>query len=80
LLLLHGDVDTNVPLGESIQMFNALRILGTPVELIQVEGENHGIVDYHRRIAWVKTIMAWFDKWLKDQPQWWKEMYPDRNL
>ncbi|MCL2131016.1 MAG: prolyl oligopeptidase family serine peptidase [Lentimicrobiaceae bacterium] len=80
LLLLHGDDDTNVPVGESIQMFNALRILGRPVELIQVEGENHGIMDYHKRIAWVKTIMAWFDKWLKDQPQWWNEMYPDRNL
>jgi dipeptidyl aminopeptidase/acylaminoacyl peptidase len=80
LLLLHGDADTNVPVGESIQMFNALRILGKPVELIQVEGENHGITDYHKRIAWVKTIAAWFDKWLKDQPQWWKEMYPDRNL
>ena len=80
LLLLHGDADTNVPVGESIQMFNALRILGKPVELIQVEGENHGIVDYNKRITWVKTIMAWFDKWLKDQPQWWNEMYPDRNL
>ena len=80
LLLLHGDVDTNVPVGESIQMFNALQILGKPVEFIQVEGENHGITDYHKRILWVKTIMAWFDKWLKDQPQWWKEMYPERKL
>jgi dipeptidyl aminopeptidase/acylaminoacyl peptidase len=80
LLLLHGDADTNVPVGESIQMFNALRILGKPVELIQVEGENHGIADYHKRITWVKTIMAWFDKYLKDQPQWWEEMYPDRNF
>jgi dipeptidyl aminopeptidase/acylaminoacyl peptidase len=80
LLLLHGDVDTNVPIGESIQMFNALRILGKPVEFIKVEGENHGIVDYHKRIAWVKTIMAWFDKHLKDQPQWWNELYPDRDL
>jgi dipeptidyl aminopeptidase/acylaminoacyl peptidase len=80
LLLLHGDVDTNVPIGESIQMFNALRILGKPVEFIQVEGENHGIMDYHKRIAWVKTIMAWFDKHLKDQSQWWNEMYPDRKM
>ena len=28
LLLLHGTVDTNVPIGESIQLFNALKILG----------------------------------------------------
>ena len=28
LLLLHGTVDTNVPIGESIQLYNALKILG----------------------------------------------------
>ena len=30
LLLLHGTVDTNVPIGESIQLYNALKILGKP--------------------------------------------------
>ena len=34
LLLLHGTVDTNVPIGESIQLYNALKILGKPVELL----------------------------------------------
>ena len=36
LLLLHGTVDTNVPIGESIQLYNALKILGKPVEFITV--------------------------------------------
>lgn len=39
LLLLHGTVDTNVPIGESIQLYNALKILGKPVEFITVDGE-----------------------------------------
>jgi dipeptidyl aminopeptidase/acylaminoacyl peptidase len=43
LLLLHGNADTNVPVGESIQMFAALKLLGKTVEFIQVDGENHGI-------------------------------------
>ena len=76
LLLLHGNVDTNVPVGESIQMYNALKILGKPVELIMVEGENHAIYQYQKRIDWNKSIYAWFDKWLKDQPQWWDTLYP----
>ncbi|MEG2070312.1 MAG: prolyl oligopeptidase family serine peptidase, partial [Bacteroidales bacterium] len=80
LLLLHGNADTNVPVGESIQMYNALRILGKPVEFIQIDGENHGVVDYHKRILWSKTMMAWFAKWLKDQPQWWEELYPERHF
>ncbi|MCC8197416.1 MAG: prolyl oligopeptidase family serine peptidase [Tannerellaceae bacterium] len=80
LLLLHGSVDTNVPAGESIQMFVALKLLGRTVEFIQVEGENHGIVNYKKRIGWQHTIFAWFDKWLKDQPAWWQDLYPERNL
>jgi len=80
LLLLHGSKDDNVPVGESIQMYNALRILGSPVEFIIVEGENHGITDYKKRIQWTKTMQAWFAKWLKEQPEWWNELYPERKL
>jgi len=78
LLLLHGGADTNVPIGESIQMFNALRILGKTVEFITVEGENHAIYGYQKRIDWNKTIDAWFAKWLKNQPEWWQALYPER--
>jgi dipeptidyl aminopeptidase/acylaminoacyl peptidase len=78
LLLLHGSADTNVPVGESIQMFNALKILGKNVEFIQVQGENHAIYDHKKRIEWNKTIHAWFAKWLKDQPEWWDALYPER--
>lgn len=80
LLLLHGSVDTNVPIGESIQMFAALKLLGKTVEFVQVEGENHGIVDYHKRIGWQNSIHAWFAKWLKEEPAWWEALYPDRTL
>jgi dipeptidyl aminopeptidase/acylaminoacyl peptidase len=80
LLLLHGDSDTNVPPGESIQLFAALKLLGKPVELIEIRGQDHHILDYEKRIKWQKTIFAWFDKWLKDQPEWWNELYPERRL
>lgn len=79
-LLLHGDADTNVPPGESIQLYTALKLLGKPVELIEIKGQNHHIVNYKKRIEWQNTIFAWFDKWLKDQPEWWNELYPKRNL
>lgn len=80
LLLLHGTVDTNVPIGESIQIFNALKILGKPVEFISVDGENHFISDYSKRILWQNSIMAWFAKWLQDDSSWWDDLYPQRNL
>lgn len=80
LLLLHGNKDTNVPIGESIQMYNALKILGRPVEFIIVDGENHGISEYNKRIKWHQTMSAWFSKWLMGDNSWWEAMYSDLNL
>ncbi|MCY1634385.1 S9 family peptidase [Marinifilum sp. D737] len=80
MLLLHGSQDTNVPLGESIQMYQALKLLGKDVEFVQVKGQDHLIQNYTKRILWNNTIFAYFAKYLKDQPQWWDELYPDKNL
>ena len=80
LLLLHGDADTNVPLIESLQMFTALKLLGREVALVQVKGENHHILDYGKREKWLATQMAWFARWLKDDPSWWDSLYPKKNL
>lgn len=75
LLLLHGTVDTNVPIGESIQLFNALKILGRDVEFITVQDENHVISNFNNKLSWHNTIMAWFAKWLQDDPSWWNALY-----
>ncbi|MCD4768548.1 MAG: prolyl oligopeptidase family serine peptidase [Bacteroidales bacterium] len=80
LLLLHGASDTNVPLGESLQLWVGLKILGRPVEMVQVEGENHHILSYTKRIEWHNSIMSWFDKWLKEKPEDWSKMFPKSEL
>ena len=80
LLLLHGNADTNVPLIESLQMFTALKLLGREVALVEVEGENHHILDYAKKEKWLATQMAWFQKWLKDDPSWWDALYPKKKL
>jgi len=78
LLLLHGKEDTNVPPGESIQLFTALKLLGREVEYIEIAGQNHHIMEHNKRKQWTRTIMAWFDKYLKGQGEWWDDMYPSR--
>ena len=80
LLLLHGNADTNVPLVESLQMFTALKLLGREVALVEVEGENHHILDYSKKEKWLATQMAWFARWLKDDPTWWDALYPKKHL
>lgn len=75
LLLLHGSGDTNVPVGESDQMYAALRVLGKEVEYVKVDGQNHWILNYPQRALWMRTIIAWFDRTLKDDPAWWDHLY-----
>ncbi len=76
LLLVHGDADVNVPKGESVQLFTALKMLGREVEYVQIAGQDHHILDHDQRIVWNDTIMAFLARYLKGQPEWWDEMYP----
>jgi dipeptidyl aminopeptidase/acylaminoacyl peptidase len=65
--------------GESDQFYIALKLLGKDVEYLQVAGQNHWIVDHAKRVDWSRSIVAWFDRWLKDQPEWWEDMYPEQE-
>ena len=80
LLFLHGDKDNNVPVGESIQMFTALKLLNRPTAFVAVADQDHHILDYDKRIKWQDTIFAWFARYLKDDPTWWEAMYPSTPL
>lgn len=79
LLLVHGDADRNVPVNESMKMFTALKLLGKPVELVTFKGEDHFILDYKRRKQWMKSHLAWFDRWLKEDADWWNALYPEKD-
>lgn len=75
LLLLHGTIDNNVPPGESYQMFAALKLQGKEVEFVTFKGQRHWILDYNQRLRWMRTIIAWWDKYLKNQPEHWQNLY-----
>ncbi len=80
LLLLHGANDTNVPVGESWQMYTALKILGKPVEFVTIADEDHVMAAYDKKIKWTKAITAWFAKYLQEDDNWWENMFPQKDL
>lgn len=80
LLFVHGTADNNVPVGESIQLYTALKLLGRPTAMVLVDGQDHHIIDFEKRIKWQNTIFAWFAKWLQDDGSWWTEMYGDEKM
>lgn len=75
LLFLHGDSDNNVPFGESVQMFTALKLLGAETAFVAVSGQDHHILDFKKRQHWLDTMFAWFARYLQDDPTWWNALY-----
>jgi len=60
-----GENDFNVPSPGSEQMYQALRSLGTPTELIIYPGQFHGITVPSYLKDRFERYIGWFDKYLK---------------
>jgi dipeptidyl aminopeptidase/acylaminoacyl peptidase len=76
LLLLHGEADTNVPPGESEQIFTALKLLGRDVELVRFPGEDHGISSNPEiRTEHREMMIDWFDRKLRGQDAAWSARF-----
>ncbi|MFT4748163.1 MAG: dipeptidyl aminopeptidase/acylaminoacyl peptidase, partial [Congregibacter sp.] len=56
-----------------------LKLLDQDVELIEFQGDDHHINSRERRLRWWKTILAYFDLKLKNEPLWWDHMYAQKN-
>jgi tetratricopeptide (TPR) repeat protein len=67
-LFLCGEVDWNVPLINSEQMYQALRRLGVPTELVVYPGESHGLKVPSYLKDRYERYLAWYDRYLKPAP------------
>jgi dipeptidyl aminopeptidase/acylaminoacyl peptidase len=64
-LFMGGEKDFNVPLAGSEQMYQALRTLGVPTELVIYPGQFHGITVPSYQKDRFDRFLAWYDKYLK---------------
>ncbi|HTI11522.1 MAG TPA: S9 family peptidase [Puia sp.] len=64
-LFMSGEKDFNVPTAGSEQMYQALRTLGVPTELIVYPGQFHGITVPSYQKDRFDRWLAWFGKYLK---------------
>jgi dipeptidyl aminopeptidase/acylaminoacyl peptidase len=63
LLVVHGEHDTNVPLGEAHRIVGALRALDRPVEYLELPGEGH----VYRRVGSRTALVAAMVRFLTAQ-------------
>ncbi len=67
-LVLHNEKDLRCPLEQGQQVYTALKCLNVDTELILFPDEPHGLSRTgrtDRRIARLKNILRWFDRYLK---------------
>jgi dipeptidyl aminopeptidase/acylaminoacyl peptidase len=67
-LFLGGDKDFNVPVAGGEQMYQALRTLGVPAQLIVYPGEYHVLTRPSFLVDRTQRYLDWMDKYLKAKP------------
>jgi dipeptidyl aminopeptidase/acylaminoacyl peptidase len=68
-LFLGGDKDFNVPLLNGEQMYQALRSLGVPTELIIYPGQFHGLRKPSYVLDRYRRYIDWYAKWIASKPE-----------
>ncbi|HKS28935.1 MAG TPA: S9 family peptidase [Pyrinomonadaceae bacterium] len=65
MLVVHGELDYRVPVGEGLQLFTALQRRGVDSKLLYFPDEGHWILKPQNSVLWYTTVMDWFGKYLK---------------
>ncbi|MCA1557876.1 MAG: S9 family peptidase, partial [Acidobacteria bacterium] len=65
MLVIHGELDYRVPVGEGLQIFTALQRRGVDSKLLYFPDEGHWILKPHNSVLWYDTVLDWFGKYLK---------------
>jgi dipeptidyl aminopeptidase/acylaminoacyl peptidase len=64
-LIVHGAVDPRVPIGQSQELYTALKWKGTPVEFVTYPREGHGVQEKAHQLDFMTRVLGWFEKYLK---------------
>jgi dipeptidyl aminopeptidase/acylaminoacyl peptidase len=64
-LFMGGQNDFNVPILGSEQMYQALKTLNVPTQLVVYPGQNHGLTKVAFLRDRIERYLAWYDRYLK---------------
>ncbi len=65
MLIIHGELDYRVPVGQGIQLFQSLQRRGVPSRFLYFPDEGHWVLKPQNSQLWYRTVLAWMDKNLK---------------
>jgi dipeptidyl aminopeptidase/acylaminoacyl peptidase len=65
MLIIHGELDYRVPIGEGLQLFTALQRMGVDSKLLVFPDEGHWVLKPQNSQLWYHTVLDWLDKYLQ---------------
>ena len=65
MLVIEGQLDFRVPLGQAVQLFTSLQRRGVPSKLLYFPDESHWVLKPQNSQLWHKTVLGWLDQYLK---------------
>lgn len=66
VLILPGEDDTNVPVGQAMYFHRALTRFGAEHELVIYPRENHEFTGRAHQVDVLERVRSWFTRWLSD--------------
>jgi dipeptidyl aminopeptidase/acylaminoacyl peptidase len=64
-LILQGEDDITDPVGQSQQLYHALKHYGVPAELVLYPREGHGLREEKHLLDRLNRLLAWYEKYLR---------------
>ena len=64
-LVIHGEQDFRVPMGQGLQLFTGLQVQKVPSKLLLFPDEGHWIGKPQNSILWYKSFLDWITEWTR---------------
>lgn len=65
ILVIHGELDYRVPIGEGMQLFTAVQRKGIDSKILIFPDEGHWVLKPQNSHLWFNTVLDWLDKYLQ---------------
>jgi dipeptidyl aminopeptidase/acylaminoacyl peptidase len=63
-LIIHGELDYRIPVGEGMQLFTVLQRRGVPSKLLLFPDEGHWVLKPQNSELWHRTVFEWLAAYL----------------
>lgn len=65
MLVIHGERDYRVPVGQGLLIYGVLKAKGVPARLVYFPDENHWVLKARNSLFWYSEVHAWLARYLK---------------